>query len=60
MKVKVGDKIYDGKKEPIMVILSDNDKELILKMDPKATKYLQYPDTMTPDKARAFMKTEEG
>jgi len=27
MKVKVGNKIYDGNKEPVMVILSKGEKE---------------------------------
>jgi len=30
MKVKVGDKIYDGKKEPVMVILDEEDKDLFM------------------------------
>jgi len=30
-KAKVGNKIYDGEKEPVMVILSDDEKELIAK-----------------------------
>jgi hypothetical protein len=45
MKVKVGNKIYDGEKEPIMVILADGDKENISNMHPDATKYCVYPAT---------------
>jgi hypothetical protein len=45
MKVKVGNKIYDGKQEPIMVILSNKDKENIENMHPDATKYCMYPTT---------------
>lgn len=44
MKVKVGDKIYDGNNEPIMVILSKGEKEQIAKMHPNATKYCVYPN----------------
>jgi len=41
MKVKVGDKVYDAKKEPVMVILEGNDKENIAKENlEKSDKYL--------------------
>lgn len=43
MKVKVGNKIYDGENEPIMVILSQDDKYNITNMHPDATKYCSYP-----------------
>jgi len=45
MKVKVGDRIYDGENEPIMVILSKGDRENIANMLPDATKYCSYPAT---------------
>lgn len=44
MKVKVGDTIYDGDKEPVMVILSDTDKDNIAKMDSDNTKYCCFPN----------------
>jgi len=59
MKVKIGDKIYDGAKEPVMAILSDSDKENIANMHPDATKYLSYPDTMSKEDAVAFMKEDK-
>jgi hypothetical protein len=43
MKVKVGDKIYDGEKEPVMVILTDQDKKNIADMLPDAYRYCAYP-----------------
>jgi len=47
MKIKVGNKIYDGENEPVMVILTEKKKELFnenfLKTDAK--KYCVYPDT---------------
>jgi hypothetical protein len=58
MKIKVGNKIYDAEKEPVMVILSDKDKENIINMDPTATKYCGYPDDYDGD-IRKFMKTDE-
>ena len=46
MRVKVGDKWYDGKEEPVMVELTDSDKENIANMAEDATKYCNYPDWM--------------
>jgi len=43
MKVKVGDKIYDAVDQPVMVILSENDKLNIANMDLEATKYAAFP-----------------
>ena len=45
MKVKVGDKIYDGEDVPVMVILSDADKRNISNMFPECMKYCSYPST---------------
>jgi len=45
MKVKVGNRIYDGENEPVMVILSKGDRENIANMLPNATKYCSYPST---------------
>ena len=44
MKIKVRDQVYDGKKEPVMVILSQEEREQIANMAPDATKYCVYPD----------------
>lgn len=46
MLVKVGNKIYDGDKEPVMVILSKEEKRQISEMSPEATKYCVYPYTV--------------
>lgn len=45
MKVKVGNKIYDGDQEPVMVILSKGEKKHISKMAPESQKYCVYPGT---------------
>jgi hypothetical protein len=45
MKVKIGNKIYDSNKEPIMVILGEDDRENITNMEPTATKYCSFPDS---------------
>ena len=58
MKVKIGDKIYDGAIEPVMVILTDDDKANISNMPPNNFKYLSYPEEeMTNEEALLFMKT---
>ncbi len=44
MRVKVGDKIYDGEKEPVMIILSEGEKQQIADMHPDCSKYCVYPD----------------
>jgi hypothetical protein len=44
MKVKVGDKIYSGEDQPVMVILTEQDKYNIENMLPDCTKYAMYPD----------------
>lgn len=59
MKVKIGNKIYTDADQPIMVILTDFDKQNISQMPAEAKKYLSYPDTMTEEEAREFMKTKE-
>lgn len=45
MKVKIGNKIYDGNREPVMVILSAGDKKNISNMLPNGTKYCAFPET---------------
>lgn len=56
MKVKVGNKIYDGNEEPVMVILSEDDKYNIENMLQDCTKYLSYPENMTEEEALKFME----
>jgi len=55
MRVKVGEKIYDGNKEPVMVILSKEDKDNIAGMPPELTKYAAYPDDIPREEIRKFM-----
>lgn len=44
MKVKVGDKIYDPENEPVMVILTEEDKENISNMSSDNSKYCAFPE----------------
>ena len=43
MKIKVADKTYDSKEQPVMVILNRKDRENIRGMDPGATTYCSFP-----------------
>lgn len=58
MKVKVGNTIYDGDKEPVMIILDPVDKVNIHNMLPEATKYVCFPNTMSDEEAREWMHEE--
>lgn len=59
MKVKIGNTIYDSNEEPIMLILSESDKENITWMSTDATKYCSFPNDYNLDDIKEFMKTEE-
>lgn len=57
MKVKVGDTIYDGEEEPVMVILTEQDKKNIANMHDDAMRYCSYPEEAfnDHDDARQWM-----
>ncbi len=55
MKVKVGNTIFDGEVEPVMVIMTDKDKENIANMAEGATKYASAPDDFDKDDFEAWM-----
>ena len=56
MKVKIGNEIHDSKDEPIMIIISDKDKENITNMDKNCTKYCCFSDNMDIKDIENFMK----
>lgn len=56
MKVKIGDKIFDSEKEPIMIILNEGDKINISSMHEDATKYCTFPENWDLDLIKEFMK----
>jgi hypothetical protein len=58
MKVKIGDKIYDASEEPIMLILTQEDRKNIENMSPNATKYCAFPDNTSLKFVKEFMKIE--
>ena len=45
MKVKVGNKVYDGEDQPVIVILTDQDKKNIANIFPECQRYCMYPET---------------
>jgi len=59
LKVKVGNKIHSSEKEPIMIILTEADKENIKNMKDTVTKYCVYPDNYTPEQIQEFMVEED-
>lgn len=59
MKVKVGDQVYDGSDEPVMVILSEKDKKNIAAMGER-TKYCAYPEDTDLRLIDEFMEVEAG
>lgn len=58
MKIKVGNKTYDGNDTPIMVILENRDKENIKNMLSHCTKYCVFPDSYHFDDIEKWMSTE--
>ena len=56
MKVKIKDIIYDANEEPIMLILTDEDKMHIANMDRDCTKFCAFPDDTETEKIEEFMK----
>ena len=59
MKVKIGNKIHESKDGPIMVILTDKDKENIANMDKDCTKYCMYQDDMSDEEIYKWMEETE-
>ncbi len=57
MKVKVGDKVYDGAKEPVMVILSDFDKVNIANMPANMFRYASAPHRFDTKVLLKWMKS---
>jgi len=56
MKVKIGNKTYNAEEEPILLILSQQDKSNIAHMDNSATHYCAFPSTIDPEFIKNWMK----
>ena len=60
MKVKVGKRVYDSQKLPIMLVLTAGEREQIAEMPPDARKYAQFPEGFGDEKAmREWMQLPE-
>ena len=59
MQIKVGDKLFSSEDQPIMVILTEDDKENIANMLPECTKYATFQDDWGDEKAMlSWMDTD--
>lgn len=56
LKVKAGGRLYDSSKEPIMLMLSDQDKKLISEMDQHSHKYACAPEHFSKEQMAQFME----
>ena len=59
MKIKVGNKICDGDDEPVMVILTNKDKQNIANMAKGCQKYCEHPDTMDDEEIYEWMAEQD-
>ena len=55
MKVKIKNKIYNSKDEPIMIILTKAEQKQIAGMGENDTKYCSYPAYWTDDEITKWM-----
>lgn len=58
MRVKIGNNVYDSSQEPVMLILDEQDKINIRNMSDEATKFCSFPDSMSAEEVKEFMKIE--
>jgi hypothetical protein len=58
MKVKIGNKIHDGEKEPVMVILTRQDKWNISHMLEHCAKYAEFPSGFSDKDIKKFMSVK--
>ena len=58
MKVKIGNIVYDSEIQPILLLLSDEDKKNISSMPDGNTRYCSYPDSQefTEEQIDTWMK----
>ena len=58
MQVKIGDTIYDSAEIPIMVVLSEKEKELITNMKDVETNFCAFPSSSSEKDITEFMEVE--
>ena len=59
MKVKIASKFYDTDKQPIMIILTQEDNDNISNMPVEATKYCVYPEGFNQEQIEQWMDIDE-
>ena len=59
MKVKIGNTTYDSNKQPIMIVLADQDKKNIANMLPECTKYCVHPGEWSEEQIKKFMEVTD-
>jgi len=59
MKVKIDSTLCDSDEQPIMLILSDAEKQLIANMTPDAHKFCVYPKGSAEEDIKHFMEESE-
>ena len=55
MRIKIGDQIFDGSDQPIMVVLDETDRKNIANMPESATRYCLHPPMMDQKELDAWM-----
>lgn len=55
MRVKVNGHVFDSTEEPIVIVLSKEDKRNIANMLPQCHKYCSYPDGHDEQEIKKFM-----
>lgn len=58
MKVKIGNTIFDSEKEPILLILNEEDQKNITNMKEGTTKFCSFPSDLNIENVKKFMKYE--
>ena len=59
MEVKIGNRFFSSEEEPIMIVLTDEEKLLISNMDTKSNKFCSFPNNYKSEEIFRFMVTKE-
>ena len=58
MRVKIRDNFFDSTKEPVMLIMSEEEKKLISQMAPEHFVFCTYPDGTPEEMIQEWMKNK--
>jgi hypothetical protein len=59
MKVKIGNRIIDSNEQPVMIILSNDEKEMIGNMAGQDLKFCCFPEDSSVEEIEQFMIYED-